>query len=125
MTEIAKELMEDVQVGDYVQVRYGTDSDQDSYEGEVLKWSDNFLSLRENDGKITRIRLDDNLRALKIVKGGTSKKVVPESVREEATNIAENKTKDMRHFSRQLVQLEQSQPFSITEIGRASCRERV
>lgn len=114
MTEIAKELMEDVQVGDYVQVRYGTDSDQDSYEGEVLKWSDNFLSLRENDGEITRIRLDDNLRALKIVKGGTSKKVVPESVREEATNIAENKTKDMRHFSRQLVQLEQSQPFSIT-----------
>ena len=116
MTEIAKELMEDVQIGDYVQVRYGTDSDQDSYEGEVLKWSDNFLSLRENDGEITRIRLDDNLRALKILKGTSNKKVTQEPIREETTNKAENKTKNTHHFSRQLVQLEYSQPFSITAI---------
>lgn len=115
MTEIAKELMEDVQIGDYVQVRYGTDSDQDSYEGEVLKWSDNFLSLRENDGEITRIRLDDNLRALKIVKGN-SDKAAHEPAREATTNIVENKTTNTHHFSRQLVQLEQSQPFSITAI---------
>lgn len=114
MTEIAKELMEDVQIGDYVQVRYGTDSDQDSYEGEVLKWSDNFLSLRESDGEITRIRLDDNLRALKILKGTSNKKVAQEPILEQTTNNAENKTKNTHHFSRQLVQLEHSQPFSIT-----------
>ena len=127
MTEIAEELMEDVQIGDYIQVRYGTDSDQTSYEGEVLKWSSNFLSLREGDGEITRIRLDDNLRALKIIKSNSS---VASDKAVQTTKIDGNNPDTNSHvtgvdistiegankhrFSRKLVKLEQSQPFSIT-----------
>lgn len=64
MTESARELLEDIKTGDSVRIRYGTDSDQIMVTGTVLKWSDHVLSLERDDGKISKIRLDDSLRAL-------------------------------------------------------------
>ena len=72
MTEIARELLEGIQIDDYVQVRYGTDTDQTEYEGKIVKWSDNLLSLQQNNGEIVKIRLDDNLRALRKVQENTT-----------------------------------------------------
>ena len=64
MTEIAREMLEDVHVGDYVIIRYGTEKDQTIFEGTILKWSENLLSLKKEDGDISKIRLDDNLRSI-------------------------------------------------------------
>lgn len=126
MTEIAKELLEDIRVGDYVQVRYGTDSDQTLFEGIVVKWSDNFLSLREDDGEIARIRLDDNLRALKKIKiADISEKAKTPDPSKKEIGTTELLVSPMQlpirpQLSRQLVTLGQSQPFSITP---AACIE--
>jgi len=70
MTEIARELLEGVSPGDYVRIRYGTNEDQITVEGTIVKWSENFLSLQKADGDLTRIRLDDSLRALDQKKPG-------------------------------------------------------
>lgn len=64
MTEIAKELFEDVKYGDYVKVRYGTEIDQITVEGHIEKWTENFLYLKKSDGTVAKIRLDDGLRSL-------------------------------------------------------------
>ena len=56
MTEIAKELLEDVQYGDFVQVRYGTHTDQITVEGHIEKWSENFLYIKKVDGAVAKIQ---------------------------------------------------------------------
>lgn len=63
MTELARELLDDVNLNDYVKVRYGTDQNQDSAEGTVTKVTDNFLTLTRTDGSRLKIRVDD-LRSL-------------------------------------------------------------
>ncbi len=67
MTEIAKELLEGVNINDRVKVRYGTSESQDLAEGIVVRISENFLSLQKNDGGAIRIRLDDSLRSLEVI----------------------------------------------------------
>ena len=66
MTEIAKELLEGVNVNDRVKVRYGTNESQDLAEGTVIRLSENFLSLNKNDGGVIIIRLDE-FRSLEII----------------------------------------------------------
>ena len=63
MTELARELLEDVNQNDYVKIRYGTDQNQEFAEGTVTKVTDNFLTLTRVDGSRLKIRVDD-LRAL-------------------------------------------------------------
>ena len=63
MTELARELLEDVNPNDYVKIRYGTDQNQETAEGNVTKVTDNFLTLTRADGSRLKIRVDD-LRAL-------------------------------------------------------------
>ena len=67
MTEIAREFLEDVKVGDYIKIRYGTDLNQESAEGIVDSITENFLKLKKKDGGTAKIRLDDSLRSLDIV----------------------------------------------------------
>lgn len=67
MTEIARELLEGVNINDRVKVRYGTSESQDLAEGIVVRISENFLSLQKSDGGAIRIRLDDSLRALEVI----------------------------------------------------------
>ena len=63
MTELARELLEDVNQNDYVKIRYGTDQNQEFAEGTVTKVTDNFLTLTRSDGSWLKIRVDD-LRTL-------------------------------------------------------------
>lgn len=121
MTEIAAELLEDVKVDDYVQVRYGTDSDQTLFEGEIVKWTDNFLSLREEDGDIVKVRLDDNLRALKKIKPANRTSAVQPPIQQSVNYAAAAAPAAVKpQLTRQLVTLEQSQLYSITP---AACIE--
>lgn len=64
MTKIAEELVEGIQPGDYIRIRYGTDSQQDTSEGTVVKITENFLHLNQKTGGVAKIRLDDSLRSL-------------------------------------------------------------
>ena len=64
MTEIAEELMEDVEVGEYVRIRYGAEMNPETAEGKVLGWTSNFLKIERADGLVSKIRLDDSLRSL-------------------------------------------------------------
>ena len=63
MTELARELLDGVNVNDYVKIRYGTDQNQDSAGGTVTSLTENFLTLTRSDGSRLKIRVDD-LRAL-------------------------------------------------------------
>ena len=90
MTEIARELLEDVKQGDYVQILYGIDSEQITIEGTVIKWTENFLSLEKSDKTTAKIRLDDNLRALNPIKRNASGSG-EESVREAAAPLPNDK----------------------------------
>ena len=63
MTELARELLDDVSLNDYVKLRYGTDQNQDAAGGIVTKVTDNFLTLTRADGSRLKIRVDD-LRSL-------------------------------------------------------------
>ncbi len=63
MTDLARELLDGVNVNDYVKVRYGTDQNQDSAEGTVTGLTENFLTLTRADGGRLKIRVDD-LRSL-------------------------------------------------------------
>ncbi|MCD7856566.1 MAG: hypothetical protein LUG55_01970, partial [Clostridiales bacterium] len=64
MNSFAEELLEGVNIGDFVCVRYGTDTDQQTYTGEVIKIAEFFLHLRSVERGISKIRLDDSLRTL-------------------------------------------------------------
>jgi len=115
MTEVAKELLEDVQPGDFVQVRYGTDYDQTLFEGTIIKWTDNFLSLRDEDDEIIRIRLDDNLRALQ--KGRKTRTDSLQKAFENESSIVQAMSFPVSHhpkISRQMVVLPPSKPFGTT-----------
>ena len=67
MTEIAREFLEDVNVGDHIKVRYGTDNNQETAEGIVESITENFLKLKRKDGGTSKIRLDDSLRSLDVI----------------------------------------------------------
>lgn len=61
MTELARELLEGLGIGDRVTVRYGTLSDQESVTGIITKLTENVLTL--DNGRV-RLLLDDSLRAV-------------------------------------------------------------
>lgn len=92
MTEIAKELLEDVQCGDFVQVRYGTNTDQITVEGHIEKWSENFLYIKKVDGAVAKIRLDDSLRSLE------QKKLPLHLPDDESSNSSSNTNKEQPAF---------------------------
>ena len=94
MTEIAKELLEDVQCGDFVQVRYGTNTDQITVEGHIEKWSENFLYIKKVDGAVAKIRLDDSLRSLE------QKKLPLPLSGDESSNSSSNANKEQPAFTR-------------------------
>ena len=66
MTDIAKELLEDVNINDHINVSYGTDNAQKFVEGILIKQSENFLTLINESGQI-KILIND-LRSLQIIK---------------------------------------------------------
>lgn len=67
MTDLARELLEDISVNDQVRIVYGSGTNQFSAEGIVYKVSENFLTLKKADGGAVKIRLDDDLRAIDIL----------------------------------------------------------
>lgn len=119
MTEIVKELLEDVQCGDFVQIRYGTSTDQTIVEGFVEKWTSNFLYLRKQCKNIAKIRLDD-LRSLE-QKNSTSPLLVeenkslhfPSDINKEQTTPQENAVEFTGPFRvlRQMVALSPGQTY--------------
>ena len=67
MTDLARELLEDISVNDQIRIVYGSGTNQFSAEGIVDKLSENFLTLKKTDGGAVKIRLDDDLRAIDIL----------------------------------------------------------
>ncbi len=67
MTDLARELLEDISVNDQIRIVYGSGTNQFSAEGIVYKLSENFLTLKKTDGGAVKIRLDDDLRAIDIL----------------------------------------------------------
>ena len=45
MTDLARELLEDVKAGDYVTIFYGTADNQKTSSGRITKLTENFLTL--------------------------------------------------------------------------------
>ena len=77
MTELARELIDGVNIGDYVKIRYGTDQNQDSAEGNVTGLTENFLTLTKVDGSRLKIRLDDSLRSLETLTAPAPQNFIP------------------------------------------------
>lgn len=123
MTESARELLEDIQPGDYVQIIYGTDKELIEYVGTVEKWTENFLSLREKNGEITKIRLDDNLRTLKKIQIGRSNPQPPQSTTLSSTNSGFSRpaTAPTQQVLRQMAVLPPASPYVVTP---QSCLEK-
>ena len=66
MTEFAKELLEDVKPGDYVQLFCGVE-----IQGIVIKWSENILYIEKSDKTTAKILLN-SLQMLNLIKRGAS-----------------------------------------------------
>ena len=77
MTELARELIDGVNIGDFVKIRYGTDQNQDSAEGSVTGLTENFLTLTKADGSRLKIRLDDSLRSLETLSPPAPQNFIP------------------------------------------------
>ena len=118
LTEIAKEFLEDVNVGDYIRIRYGTDLNQETAEGTVDNITENFLKLRKKDGGTSKIRLDDSLRSLDVInlnsdlssanKQNNFEKNIP------AYELSDIKVSDKSHFEikRKLFELDPAKPYN-------------
>lgn len=64
MTDLARELLEDISCGDYIRIRYGTISDQVTVEGTVEKIGEITIKLIKKDGQPIKLILDDNLKSV-------------------------------------------------------------
>ena len=82
MTDLARELLEDISVNDQIRIVYGSGTNQFSAEGIVYRVSENFLTLKKADGGAVKIRLDDELRAIDIL---VQWKAVPLAEHQEVT----------------------------------------
>lgn len=116
MTEIAQELLEGVQIGDCVKVRYGTDNDQDTVVGTVVKLTANFLHLKKKNDSIAKIRLDDLLRSLDPVDEAVSResdKLAEENIPRYSGDGEKPPSPEFRNM-RQMVTLLPAQPYNFT-----------
>lgn len=64
MTDLARELLEDISCGDYIRIRYGTPTDQESVEGTVERIGEITIKLIKKDGHSFKLILDDNLKSV-------------------------------------------------------------
>ena len=118
LTEIAKEFLEDVNVGDYIKIRYGTDLNQETAEGTVDNITENFLKLKKREGGTAKIRLDDSLRSLDIINSNvaTTDSVDKKNNFEDqvpARELPAIKVETKPHFeiTRNLMKLEPANPY--------------